>query len=186
VGMKRRSRTSSNGSYVWLSLVVLVSASLALGCAKNDVASSQPTTTPSPSGQQLPIEAVAIIGTQRFDLEVARTTGQQRLGLMFRDPLPEARGMLFPFDPPRPANFWMYNVTFPLDMVFMLEGEVVHIEESVPGCSEQPCPSYGPPQTTLVDSVLELNGGTTNAIGLSVGDSIEVKFSDAEVAGDNS
>ena len=172
---------SSNWRFGWIGLVVIVFASIALGCASSDVASSQPNTTAAPTnpGQQLPIEAVATIGDRRFDLEVARTTDQQRLGLMFRDPLPDDRGMLFPFDPPRPASFWMYNVTFSLDMVFMFEGEVVHIEESVPGCSELPCPGYGPPQTTVVDSVLELNGGTADSIGLELGDSVEVNFLDS-------
>ncbi|MEM8714826.1 MAG: DUF192 domain-containing protein [Cyanobacteria bacterium P01_A01_bin.3] len=185
--MQRRSRVSVNGRYGWIGLIVLVSASISLGCARNDVASSQPSpSAPATPGQQLPIEAVAVVGDRSFDLEVARTTEQQRLGLMFRDPLPDGQGMLFPFDPPRPASFWMFNVTFSLDMVFMFDGDVVHIEESVPGCSELPCPGYGPPQTTLVDSVLELNGGTTNTIGLTVGDSIEVNFLESERAGDNS
>lgn len=169
-------------------LVVAVMTSLTLGCSGGTIASSQPEENPDPlpQGQQLPIEAVATIGDRRFDLEVARTTEQQRLGLMFRDPLPEGQGMIFPFVPPRPANFWMFNVKFPLDMVFMLEGEVVHIEASVPGCSERPCPSYGPPQTTLVDSVLELNGGTADGIGLQVGDTVEVNFLDSEAAEDRS
>ncbi|MGK7910314.1 MAG: DUF192 domain-containing protein [Synechococcus sp.] len=182
--MKRRQPVSSNGRYGWIGLTVLVLSSLTLGCATYDVASSQPNTTTSPTnrGQQLPIEAVATIGDRRFDLEVASTTEQQRLGLMFRDPLPVGQGMLFPFAPPRPASFWMYNVTFPLDMVFMFEGEVVHLEESVPGCSELPCPGYGPPTTILVDSVLELNGGTANDIDLEIGDNVEVTFLNSDGA----
>ena len=183
---------SSNWRQTRMSLAILVLASIVLGCASNDVASSQPNSTTSATnlGQQLPIEAVATVGEHRFDLEVARTREEQRLGLMFRDPLPDGRGMLFPFDPPRPASFWMYNVTFPLDMVFMFDGEVVHIEDSVPGCSELPCPGYGPPQTTLVDSVLELNGGTADSLGLQVGDSVELNGLDShetdETDGDNS
>ena len=159
-------------------LLVSVLASILMGCSGGDVASSQPETAPTPPnlGQQLPIEAVAMIGDSRFDLEIARTVEQQRLGLMFRDPLPERQGMLFPFEPPRPASFWMYNVTFPLDMIFMFEGEVVHVEASVPGCDRLPCPGYGPPQTVLVDSVLELNGGTAEAIGLEEGDEVDVEF----------
>ena len=168
--------------------VVIAAASLLMGsalmgCTADNVTSSAPQPTPesSPSpnsGQILPIEAATTIGDRTFDIEIARSVQQQRLGLMFRASLPEDRGMLFPFTPPRPTRFWMHNVTFPLDIIFMYEGEVIYIAESVPGCSDLPenCPTYGPANSQLVDSVLELNGGTAAEIGLAVGDEVAVDY----------
>ena len=162
-------------------IAILGLTSMLLGCTAGNIASSLPETpqnnqiTPN-LGQTLPIEATIAIGDRTFDLEVARSVEQQRLGLMFREPLPENQGMLFPFDPPRPASFWMYNVTFPLDIIFMSEGKILYIEASVPGCAKLPCPGYGPERTVSVDSVLELNGGTAEEIGLEEGDEVELEW----------
>ncbi|WP_017324430.1 DUF192 domain-containing protein [Synechococcus sp. PCC 7336] len=161
-------------------LTLVVSLLAIWGCTTSDLASSQPEPQPipDPRGQMLPIEGRAIVGDRIFDLEIARTPAQQQLGLMFRDPLPEGQGMLFPFEPPRPVSFWMFNVTFDLDIVFMFEGEVVYIAASVPGCAALPCPSYGPPEDVLADSVLELNGGTAAQIELKPGTAVAVEYFD--------
>ena len=176
--------TSALFSLRRVTLLALVLAALTLwGCASSDVSLSENSSPPPPESnaltepveqedQQLPIEGRAIIGENVFDLEIARTGQEQQLGLMFRDPLPEGQGMLFPFQPARPASFWMFNVTFDLDIIFIADGEVVYIAASVPGCAELPCPGYGPPRTVLVDNVLELNGGTAAEIGLVIGDTV--------------
>ena len=41
---------------------------------------------------------------------------------MYRRALAPDAGMLFPFDPPRPASFWMKNTLIPLDMIFIRAG----------------------------------------------------------------
>lgn len=144
---------------------------------------SEPMSTPSsptsaqtsPQGQQLPITAQATIGETEFFLEVAETPRQQAIGLMFRPPLPDDRGMLFPFDTPRPASFWMRNVPVPLDMIFVYDGTVRAITHSAAPCQALPCPTYGPEDPDqLIDYVIELRGGRAKEIALSVGDSVVV------------
>ncbi len=125
------------------------------------------------AGQQLPITAQAVMAEQVIELEVARTRQQQATGLMHRDPLPDTRGMLFPFDPPKTVGFWMKNVPVPLDMVFLHQGKIVGIQNSAPPCQTQPCPVYGP--RSLVDHVIELRAGRAQELGLNVGDSVTVK-----------
>src|SRR3546814_6230492 len=44
---------------------------------------------------------------------------EQAKGLMFRKELPAKGGMLFPFDPPQVASFWMKNTVIPLDIIFI-------------------------------------------------------------------
>ena len=124
----------------------------------------------------LPISAEATIAGEIVELEVARTPAQQALGLMFRPALPDNRGMLFPFDPPRPVGFWMKNVPVSLDMIFLLEGEVKAIAANVPPCTNEPCPTYGP--ATPIDLVLELRAGRAAQLGLQVGDRISIRFFD--------
>lgn len=125
-------------------------------------------------GQLLPISAVAQMKGETFDIEVARTSDEQALGLMFRSALPDNRGMLFPFDPPRRVSFWMKDVPVALDMVFLRSGKVVAIASAVPPCPALPCPSYGP-DDEIVDQVLELRSGRAAEIGLSVGDEVEIE-----------
>lgn len=126
-----------------------------------------------PQGQQLPISAKAVIGDTEFALEVAETPRQQAMGLMYRPPLPDQRGMLFPFSSPRPASFWMRNVPVPLDMVFVYDGTVQAITHSAPPCEAMPCPTYGP-GSQLIDYVIELRGGRAEEAGLAVGDTVVI------------
>jgi uncharacterized membrane protein (UPF0127 family) len=108
-----------------------------------------------------------------IQLEVAQTPEQQAMGLMFRSELADDRGMLFPFDRPRFTRFWMRNVEIPLDMIFMNGDEVVAIADSVPPCTETPCPTYGP--DVPVSQVIELRGGRAAELGLEVGDRITIQ-----------
>ena len=125
-------------------------------------------------GQVLPITAQAIIAGETFDLEVARTSDQQQLGLMHRKALPDNRGMLFPFSPARPVGFWMKNVPVGLDMVFLYQGQVQGIAEAPP-CEADPCPTYSPGRL-LVDNVIELRIGRSAELGLQTGDQVEIMY----------
>lgn len=165
----------------YLSLALLLLGS-GLGCTSSAGESSQVQVAEAAANpslgqpQQLAVEAEVTIAGQPFELEVARTPEQQRIGLMFRTDLPEDRGMWFPFDPPRPASFWMFNTLINLDIIFLYRGEVVYIAADVPGCPAQPCPTYGPPPSQLVDGVLEFRGGTAAGLGLQVGDAVEIRL----------
>lgn len=75
---------------------------------------------------------------------------------MYREFLPDNRGMLFEFDPARPVSFWMKNCLINLDMIFLREGVVQAIAHDVPPCENDPCPTYGPPTTVNIDQVIEI------------------------------
>ncbi len=158
---------------------IALGLALLLGCAAGgqaqETAAVASATPAKGQPQYLPVEAEVTLAGKRFELEVARTPEQQRLGLMFRTDLPLDRGMWFPFDPPQPAAFWMFNTPLNLDIIFLYRGRVVSIAADVPGCPAQPCPVYGPPPDQLVDGVLEFRGGTAAALGLQVGDVVEIR-----------
>ncbi|NJM96803.1 MAG: DUF192 domain-containing protein [Phormidesmis sp. RL_2_1] len=138
-----------------------------------EVPEAAPITLSGP-GQLLPITATAEMKGEVFELEVAQTQFEQALGLMFRSALPDNRGMLFPFDPPRPTSFWMKDVPVPLDMVFLRHGKVIAIAAEVPPCPSEPCPSYGP-SNQLIDNVLELRSGRAAEIDLQPGDTVIIQ-----------
>ena len=167
--------------------LVLGGVVLGAGCTSLDSAApSSPTDTSgnggtSPSeitmvdarGQLLPVTAMTTLGEQDIFLEVAATPQQQALGLMFREALPDDRGMLFPLGRPRPVSFWMKNVPVPLDMVFVYQGKVAAIAADVPPCTADPCPTYGP-EGQLVDQVIELRAGRAAELGVAVGDAVVI------------
>jgi uncharacterized protein len=123
-------------------------------------------------GQVLPISATAKLGDRTFELEVAKTHSQQALGLMYRTFLPSNRGMLFPFTPPQPVQFWMKHCRLSLDMIFLRQGKVIAISANTPSCTTDPCPVYGPNE--LTDQVIEIRGNQAASIGLKVGDPVEI------------
>jgi len=158
--------------------VFLLGCSQALPAANNGtsgiLASQSQTATASP--QVLPVSARARIADRALELEVAKTPEQQAMGLMYRTALPDDRGMLFEFLPPRPVSFWMKNCKISLDMIFLRDGVVQAIEAAAPPCTADPCPTYGPPNP--VDRVIELRGGRAAELGLKVGSRIEIEFLD--------
>lgn len=85
---------------------------------------------------------------------------------MFVESMPLSTGMLFVYDRPQRAGFWMKNTLIPLDMIFADEsGTVTRIHENAI-----------PHDETLIDGglgvqfVLEINGGFAARLGLMPGD----------------
>jgi uncharacterized membrane protein (UPF0127 family) len=102
----------------------------------------------------------------RIHLEVANTIGKRARGLMYRESLPEDRGMLFVFSFVRRPTFWMKNTSLPLDILFI--GEDLHIADlrknTVPLSREKIKP------TADCRYVIEVNAGFCRRFGIEVGD----------------
>lgn len=141
----------------------LLSAFLLAGCTGGRGVSPPAAQTPPASGPRVVLPSGAV-----FALEVAITPEQTAQGLMFRESLAPATGMVFVFDAPRPQAFWMKNCHFPLDMVFTLkDGTVVDVLENVPPCAADPCPSY--PARAPADTVVEVTAGEAKKHGVVPG-----------------
>jgi uncharacterized membrane protein (UPF0127 family) len=104
-------------------------------------------------------------GVARFTVELADTVAERAQGLMHRESMPSAAGMLFIYERPQTASFWMKNTLIPLDMIFAdPTGLVTHVHaNAVPG-DETPIPG-GP----NVQAVLEINGGLAARLGIVPG-----------------
>ena len=88
---------------------------------------------------------------------------------MFRQSLAPNHGMLFPFDPPKMAGFWMKNTLIPLDMIFIkADGTIANIAENTVPLSLDPVVS-----ADEVAAVLEITGGRSAELGISAGDRVE-------------
>lgn len=117
---------------------------------------------------QLPLTIVSGGKTHRFTVEVARSFEQQQTGMMNRNSLAPDRGMIFPYDQPKPVAFWMKNTLIPLDMIFIAPGgRILRIEANAVPLSLDPVASGGP-----IEAVLELAGGRSAELGLKAGDQV--------------
>ncbi len=104
-------------------------------------------------------------GQARFTVELADEPAERSQGLMFRESLPRAQGMLFVYERPQRAVFWMKNTLIPLDMIFLDDsGTVTHIHENA-----VPLDETGIDGGSGVVAVLEINGGLSRQLGLAVG-----------------
>ncbi|MCE6961439.1 DUF192 domain-containing protein [Cereibacter sphaeroides] len=101
----------------------------------------------------------------RFSVELADTPAERAKGLMFRESLPRSAGMLFLFDAPQVASFWMRNTLIPLDMIFVSpDGTVKSVHaNAVPGDLTPIRGGEG------IQSVLEINGGLAGRLGIVPG-----------------
>ncbi len=72
------------------------------------------------------------VGKRGYHLAVASTQEARQKGLGGRADMKENEGMLFVFDAPDAACFWMKNMHFSLDMIWLdADKRVVHIEQNV-------------------------------------------------------
>ena len=129
---------------------------LALTCAGAGFAAS-----PVPPACQ---EEIALFpaASRAIHVEIADDEAERAQGLMNRTALADNSGMLFIFDAPREAAFWMKNTLIPLDMIFIrADGTIDRIAENRPPQDDTPTTSGG-----IVSAVLELPGGTAARLGL--------------------
>nr|WP_223814347.1 DUF192 domain-containing protein [Roseicitreum antarcticum] len=104
-------------------------------------------------------------GTARFSVEIADTPETRNQGLMFRENMPRFAGMLFIYQAPQSASFWMRNTLIPLDMLFVdAAGEVTRIHHDAVPLDETPI--FGGDDVLMV---LEINGGMARRLGITEG-----------------
>lgn len=112
----------------------------------------------------------------RVRAEVMTHPQDMMRGMMFRDSLPEGRGMLFIHGEPGFYPYWMFQVKVPLDIIWMDQnGVVVEIAPETPPCAStdpKECPNYGGNKKALM--VLELPAGSAEKHGVRVGRRIEI------------
>jgi uncharacterized membrane protein (UPF0127 family) len=104
-------------------------------------------------------------GRESFTVELADSPDERSRGLMFRTDMAPDAGMLFVYESPRRAQFWMKNTLIPLDMIFADgTGRVTRVHSNaIPG-DETPIDGG-----TGVVFVLEINGGLAERLGIAPG-----------------
>ena len=113
-------------------------------------------------------EVTLSIAGQKLRAEVAATDESRTRGLMFRDQLPENRGMLFVYPEAGIQQMWMLNTPIPLSVAFIgRDGRILNIREMAPQ-SVDVHPSNGAAAYSL-----EMNRGWFAKRGIGPGARVE-------------
>jgi uncharacterized membrane protein (UPF0127 family) len=112
----------------------------------------------------------------KSEVEVVTTPAARAQGLMYREALAPNAGMLFIYPGEQAVSFWMKNTLIPLDMLFLkADGKIAHIAHNAVPQDETPIDSGA-----AVKAVLEVRGGTAQALGIREGDRVEYQDRPAE------
>ena len=106
-----------------------------------------------------------------FTVEIADSAAKQTLGLSGRESLLLDHGMLFVFDSADIRSFWMKDMLFPIDILWLRDREIVAIDKNCPVPYNDKIPSFTP--KIEVNNVLELNAGVADEFNIKIGDSVE-------------
>lgn len=118
-------------------------------------------------------EATVRVGGVVFQVEIADEPQEQARGLSEHTSLEERTGMLFVFDRMGDYPFWMKDMDFSIDMIWIDDSlEIVHIEEGVRPES-YPTP-YGSDSDAMY--VLEIPARSVSQYAIEVGDRVQISI----------
>ena len=137
-------------------------------------ATPSPGPSATPSGPSVTVAPTVSVGGATFSVELAVTSDEQQQGLSDRPSLDPGAGMLFVYDSPKVVAFWMKNMHFPLDILWIgpdctLVDFSRNVPPPAPGTESSDLERYRP--GAEIQYVLEVNAGA--AAGMQVGNPVE-------------
>ena len=115
---------------------------------------------------------VVKIKDKPFLMDIAKTSEERNLGLMYKESLDSNKGMIFIYNKEKKHPFWMKNTMIPLDIIWLNKSkQVVYISKNTQPCKQNDCLSIKPNRRAIY--VLEINANLSDKLGLSIGDLIE-------------
>lgn len=116
------------------------------------------------------------IGGIEVKVDVAKTPKEKAKGLSGKSGLDENEGMLFVFEEDTYNSFWMKDMNFAIDIIWINDSKVTYISRSVPppepGTPDNELKLYSP--SGPYDTVLEVNAGFSDRHNINIGDEIDL------------
>ena len=119
-----------------------------------------------------------LIGKKEFSLVAATEPGSQIQGLSGKKRMPKD-GMIFIFGEPHPLAFWMKDMNFAIDIIWVKNNEISGFAQNAqpePGKPDYLLQKYFSPDDA--DTVIELNAGDVEKFRIKVGDKIKITADD--------
>lgn len=123
-------------------------------------------------------QATVEINGQIFKVEVVADEETRTQGLSGRDSLAVDKGMLFIFPQAKATQFWMKDMNFAIDLLWINDNKIVGYEKNMQppalNIAEHDLIRYVSPM--LVDKVLEIPTGSIEQLDIKVGDIININI----------
>lgn len=116
---------------------------------------------------------INITPNQQIKAEVVHSQAAVAKGLSNRSALASDEGMLFVFDEAENYTFWMKDMQFNLDIIWLNQGQIVDIWANAPKPLGGQLPAQYQP-VKAADMVLEVLAGQGAIWGLKMGDSLSM------------
>lgn len=116
---------------------------------------------------------VAVKG-QNIQVELAETDQEKQIGLSQTQSLNDDEGMLFIFNNPDFYPFWMKDMKFPIDIIFINGDKVVTLFKNVQPPSDENAELTVYRPTERADKVLEVNAGYADEHDIQEGTIIDI------------
>lgn len=124
-------------------------------------------------GTRFSVLKTVMVNGREMRLETVDDEEDIQQGLSDRRSMADDEGLLFVMPNVDIHPFWMYHMNFPIDMIWLRNGEVVEIAENM----LEPAKTNGIPMThtprALSDMVLEVTAGGVDRYGIELGDKLD-------------
>lgn len=118
-----------------------------------------------------PTVAQVTVDGKTYQMDIADTPALQEQGLSGHAPLASDAGMIFIFSTPDNYGFWMKDMLFPLDIIWISSDfHIIHIEKNL---SPETYPTVYYPNAPA-EYVLEISGGLANENNIKIGDLVKI------------
>jgi uncharacterized membrane protein (UPF0127 family) len=139
------------------------------GSFYNPLQDISPSPTPQPDLKEI------LLGDNKLLVEIAKTNEERRQGLSDRGSLEKGQGMLFIFNDNKRPTFWMKDMNFAIDIIWVYQDKIVGIEENIqpePNNKDEDLSLYPAPQ--MIDYVIEVNAGYSEENSLVTGNTVDL------------
>jgi len=125
--------------------------------------------------QEVPKNGWVLTDNHGFAVDIANTEKLREKGLSHRETLNKDSGMIFIFDEPVISRFWMKDMNFPIDIIWVdTDLKISGIEKNI---SPETYPEIFSPKSPS-QYVLEIKGGRSEEVGIKVGDPLIINLGD--------
>lgn len=114
------------------------------------------------------------INNKTFNVFLAKSAIEKQIGLSSKNKISENQGMLFLFDKPDYYSFWMKEMKFSIDIIYIENNKVTTVISGVkPPSDSTNLPIYTPKKKS--DMVLEVSAGLSKKYNIHEGATINIE-----------
>lgn len=118
--------------------------------------------------------ASVTINQKTFVVDVAKSDYDREKGLSIYNKIPENKGMIFIFKAPDYYAFWMKDMKFAIDIIYIRDNKIIDIFQNVayPKSQDEKLKIIKPKEKS--DKVLEINANLSSKYNFKIGDFVKI------------